>query len=453
MVGSMNEIKCPECGTVFTVDKANYANIVQQVRDAEFNQSVAVAVENREETLRSKMELDLAKKDQEIAKLADKLDSAEEAFQARTAAEQAQHEVQMERLRGQQAALLQKQESELEQLRLAHEAEAAKRQAETEKLRLSLKEQNERVIREKDEAIAEREAELRTKDEMIAMREREIQDLHDMRSRLSVKLLGESLEQHCEVAFNQLRATAFRNAEFGKDNEAVEGTKGDYIFREKTEAGAELISIMFEMKTESETSRSANKKTNESHLKKLDEDRRKKGCEYAVLVSTLESESELYNQGIVDVSHLYPKMFVIRPQFFIPMISLLRNAALDAAQYKDELELARRQDIDVANFEASLEDFKEKFGRNYRLASEKFGRAIEEIDKTIQHLQKVREQLLGSERNLELANKKAEGLTVKKLTRGNPTMAAKFKELGQVDDATQRDDGRQDALMGASGEE
>ncbi len=457
----MNEIKCPECGTVFAVDKANYANIVQQVRDAEFNRSVATAVENREETLKSKMELDLAKKDQEIAKLADKLDSAEEAFQARAAAQVAQHEAELERMRSQQASLAQKQEAELEQLRLAHEAEAAKQAADAERLRSALKEQNDQALREKDEALAMRDAQLRSKDEMIALREREIQDLHDMRSRLTVKLLGESLEQHCEVAFNQLRATAFRNAEFGKDNAAVEGTKGDYIFREKTEAGAELISIMFEMKTESELSQSANRRTNESHLKKLDEDRRKKGCEYAVLVSTLEAESELYNQGIVDVSHLYPKMFVIRPQFFIPMISLLRNAALDAAQYKDELELQRRQDIDVANFEASLEEFKDKFGRNYRLASEKFARAIDEIDKTISHLQKVREQLLGSERNLELANKKAEGLTVKKLTRGNPTMAAKFKELAQAEAAAEtaggetasEDEGALPAPATISGEE
>lgn len=385
----MNEIKCPKCGTVFTVDESSYADIVRQVHDAEFQQAVAEAVRGREEVIA-----------------------------ARTEKMQLEYE-----------AKLALHDSELEQLRLANEAEAAKAAVKAEQARLKLREDADRALRQKDEEIAAREVKLQAKDEMIALRDREIQNLHDMRSRLSVKLLGESLEQHCEVAFNQLRATAFRHSEFGKDNDASEGTKGDYIFRERTENGAELISIMFEMKTEAEESQAKSKKTNESHLKKLDEDRRKKGCEYAVLVSTLEAESELYNQGIVDVSHLYPKMFVIRPQFFIPLISLLRNAALDSAQYRDELELQRRQDIDVANFEAKLTDFKEKFGRNYQLASKKFAAAIEEIDKTIDHLNKVKEALVGSERNLELANKKAEGLTVKKLTHGNPTMRDKFKAL------------------------
>lgn len=406
----MNEIKCPKCGTAFTVDEASYADIVRQVRDAEFAQSVDEAVRNREEVQAVKTE-----------KL--KLE-----YEAKLAA----HDAELEQLRLANEAKLAAHDAELEQLRLKNEAEAAKAEAKAEQLRLKLKEDADAALRQKDEQLAMKDVELKARDEMIAVRERQIQDLHDMRSRLTVKLLGESLEQHCQIAFDQLRATAFRNAEFGKDNEAVEGTKGDYIFRERTQAGAELISIMFEMKTEAEGSQAKNKKTNESHLKKLDEDRRKKGCEYAVLVSTLEAESELYNQGIVDVSHLYPKMFVIRPQFFIPLISLLRNAALDSAQYKDELELQRKQDIDVANFEAALSDFKEKFGRNYRLASEKFTKAIDEIDKTIDHLTKVKEALLGSERNLELANKKAEGLTVKRLTRGNPTMKEKFKALEEA---------------------
>lgn len=448
----MNQITCPKCGTAFTVDETDYADIARQVRDAEFNESVAEAVSNREDALRAKMELALAEKDQEVAKLSERLKSVNDAHEAQAAAEAARHEAELARVKSAFEADASKHEAQLEKLRLEHEADAsklaakadqvrlefeaqaAKRAAEAERARLAMKEDADRALRSKDDIIAQREAELRGKDEMIALREREIQDMHDMRNRLSVKLLGESLEQHCEIAFNQLRATAFRTSEFGKDNEAVDGTKGDYIFRERTEHGAELISIMFEMKTESELSKSTSKRTNESHLRKLDEDRRKKGCEYAVLVSTLESDSELYNQGIVDVSHLYPKMFVIRPQFFIPLISLLRNAALDSAQYKDELELQRQQDIDVSNFEAQLMDFKDKFGRNYRLASEKFAKAISEIDKTIEHLTKVKEQLLGSERNLELANKKAEGLTVKKLTYKNPTMREKFKELEEGKD-------------------
>ena len=400
----MNEIKCPECGTVFTVDESNYADIARQIRDAEFAQAVDEAVHTKEETLQAQMELKLAAKDQEVAKLSERLASVEEGHQARVDAEAAKHAVEVEQLKSRFGL-------ELEQLRAQQDVETSKQELQMERLR------------------AEFDGQLKAKEDMIALREREIQDLHEMRSRLTVKLLGESLEQHCEVAFNQLRATAFRNAEFGKDNETVGGTKGDYIFRERTETGAEVISIMFEMKTEAEGSKTRSKKTNESHLKKLDDDRRKKGCEYAVLVSTLEADSELYNQGIVDVSHLYPKMFVIRPQFFIPLISLLRNAALDASRYKDELELQRQQDIDVADFEAKLMDFKDKFGRNYRLASEKFAKAIDEIDKTIDHLTKVKEQLLGSERNLELANKKAEGLSVKRLTHNNPTMAAKFKAL------------------------
>lgn len=405
----MNEIKCPECGTVFTVDESNYADIARQVRDAEFAQAVEEAARTKEEALAAKMELKLAAKDQEVAKLSERLASVEEGHQARMDAEAAKHAVEVEQLKSRYGV-------ELEQLRAQQDVEASKQELQMERLR------------------AEYDGQLKAKEEMIALREREIQDLHEMRSRLTVKLLGENLEQHCEVAFNQLRATAFRNSEFGKDNDAVDGTKGDYIFRERTETGAELISIMFEMKTEAEGSQARNKKTNESHLKKLDDDRRKKGCEYAVLVSTLEADSELYNQGIVDVSHLYPKMFVIRPQFFIPLISLLRNAALDAARYKDELELQRQQDIDVADFEAKLLDFKDKFGRNYRLASDKFAKAIAEIDKTIDHLTKVKEQLLGSERNLELANKKADGLSVKKLTRNNPTMAEKFRALAAASD-------------------
>ncbi|MCI9130185.1 MAG: DUF2130 domain-containing protein [Eggerthellaceae bacterium] len=436
----MNEIKCPHCGEYFKVDESGYADIVRQVRDAEFEKSVDDAVSVREEVMRAKATAELAKKDQEMASLKAELGAIEDKhaleldhLKLAQASELEQmrlaKESETSSLKAELGAIADKHDLEMQQLKLAQEAKDAQSAADVERERLRARDERDKALRAKDELIAERDSQLRAKDDMIALREREIQDLHEMRSKLSVKLLGESLEQHCEVAFNQMRATAFRNSEFGKDNEAVEGTKGDYIFRERTDTGAELISIMFEMKTESEVSQSTSKKTNESHLKKLDEDRRKKGCEYAVLVSTLEADSELYNQGIVDVSHLYPKMFVIRPQFFIPLISLLRNAALDSAKYKDELELQRRQEIDVAHFEEALLDFKDKFGRNYQLASKRFEAAIEEIDKAIARLTKVKENLIGSERQLELANKKADGLTVKKLVRGNPTMKEKFKAL------------------------
>ena len=262
--------------------------------------------------------------------------------------------------------------------------------------------------------------ELRSKDEQIAY-------YRDLKARLSTKMVGETLEQHCEIEFNKLRATAFPRAYFEKDNDARYGSKGDYIFRDSDESGTEFVSIMFEMKNEGDET--ATKKRNEDFFKELDKDRTEKGCEYAVLVSLLESDSELYNTGIVDVSHRYPKMYVIRPQFFIPMITLLRNAALNSLAYRAELARVREQNIDITNFESELEEFRSGFARNYELASRRFKTAIEEIDKTIDHLQKTKDALLGSENNLRLANNKAEDLSIKKLTRGNPTMAAKFAEL------------------------
>ena len=274
------------------------------------------------------------------------------------------------------------------------------------------------LARARAEAQAQLAEKLRAKDELIA--------IQDMRARLSTKMLGESLEQHCEIEFNRLRPTAFPRAYFEKDNEVVEGTKGDFVFRDFDEEGNEIVSIMFEMKNEADDS--THRKTNESHFKKLDADRRKKGCEYAVLVSLLEPDNELYAAGITDVSYRFEKMYVIRPQFFIPLITLLRNAALSSMEARRELALVRQQNIDVTNFEDSLADFKEKFGRNYRIASERFAKAIDEIDKSIDHLQKIKEHLLGSERNLRLANDKAEDLTVKKLTRKNPTMKALLDE-------------------------
>ena len=282
------------------------------------------------------------------------------------------------------------------------------------------------LARARAEAQAQLAEKLRAKDELIADREREIERIQDMRARLSTKMLGESLEQHCEIEFNRLRPTAFPRAYFEKDNEVVEGTKGDFVFRDFDEEGNEIVSIMFEMKNEADDS--THRKTNESHFKKLDADRRKKGCEYAVLVSLLEPDNELYAAGITDVSYRFEKMYVIRPQFFIPLITLLRNAALSSMDARRELALVRQQNIDVTNFEDSLADFKEKFGRNYRIASDKFRKAIEEIDKSIDHLQKIKDNLLGSENQLRLANEKAEDLTVKRLTRKNPTMKALLDE-------------------------
>ena len=262
-------------------------------------------------------------------------------------------------------------------------------------------------------------------------RDEAIERLRDMKAKLSTKMVGETLEQHCEIEFNRLRATAFAKAYFEKDNDARSGSKGDYIFRYQDDAGTEIVSIMFEMKNESDET--ATKKKNEDFFKELDKDRSEKNCEYAVLVSLLEPESELYNGGIVDVSHRYPKMYVVRPQFFIPIITLLRNAALNSLKYKSELALMRAQNIDITNFEAELETFKSAFGKNYDLASRRFKTAIDEIDKSIDHLQKTKEALLGTDRNLRLANDKAQDVTIKKLTRGNPTMATKFAELAHPD--------------------
>ncbi len=476
----MAEIRCPHCKQVFQVDDAGYASLVQQVRDAEFDKALADALSMRTELIEKDAQKSLLEKDGRIELLLKDIEQMKKDAQASVSALQERYESKItlletslkderEKAEADRDAAIAKSQSDLKDE--LHEKERTiasltERLSQTEqrleqdvelavsKVKQEQSEQHHALVRELDAAKRtleqekvqheveterlrahhkeEMEIRLRSKDEMIKERERTIEDLRDMKQRLTVKMLGESLEQHCENAFNKMRSSAFRNAEFKKDSDVIDGTKGDYIYREKTAEGAELISIMFEMKTESDTS--THRKKNEDHLKKLDADRRKKGCEYAVLVSTLEAESEYYNEGIVDVSHLYEKMYVIRPQFFIPMITLLRNAAESAASYKNELELVRRQNIDVTHFEEALEDFKGKFGKNYRLASERFQKAIEEIDKTIEHLNKVKEGLLGSERNLRLANDKAEALTVKKLTRGNPTMKAAFDELEKDDE-------------------
>ena len=418
-----NEIKCPHCGEAFTVDESGYAAILNQVRDQEFQrevdarvslaeksreQEVALAVTKAEEALRAQ----IAERDGELVNLKAQLSVQQQ---------QASMETQIAVQRAEAAAKDAQVAVERERDDLRGKVERARDELEAQKTRAEAE-----LARARAEAQAQLAEKLRAKDELIADREREIERIQDMRARLSTKMLGESLEQHCEIEFNRLRPTAFPRAYFEKDNEVVEGTKGDFVFRDFDEEGNEIVSIMFEMKNEADDS--THRKTNESHFKKLDADRRKKGCEYAVLVSLLEPESELYAAGITDVSYRFEKMYVIRPQFFIPLITLLRNAALSSMDARRELALVRQQNIDVTNFEDQLADFKDKFGRNYRLASERFAKAIDEIDKSIDHLQKIKEHLLGSERNLRLANDKAEDLTVKKLTRKNPTMKALLDE-------------------------
>ena len=409
----MQEIKCPKCGEVFQVDESGYSAIVKQVRDKEFSKEI----QNREAQFESEKESAIL-----LAKL-----EAEKMFNEK----------------------LNKKENELSEVEVKKDKEIAElknklatfdKDKELEinklitKLNTELSEKDSHIATLKGEkALTEKECQLKEQslkeqyEEKLRFKEEEIARYKDFKSKLSTKMVGESLEQHCEIEFNQLRATGFKNAYFEKDNDAKTGSKGDYIYRDKNAEGIEFISIMFEMKNEMDTT--STKKKNEDFLKELDKDRREKNCEYAVLVSLLEPESELYNAGIVDMSHRYPKMYVIRPQFFIPIITLLRNAAANSLEYKHELEIIKAQNVDVSNFEAEMNDFKDKFSRNFRLASEKFQKAIEEIDKTIDHLQKTKEALLSSENNLRLANSKAEDLSIKRLTKNNPTMAAKFEEL------------------------
>ncbi|WP_117205323.1 DUF2130 domain-containing protein [Paratractidigestivibacter faecalis] len=455
----MAEIRCPHCGEAFTVDETEYAQIVKQVRDAEFERDIAERVElvrqgqasaveaavaqanvraqQQLSNARASLQGQLAEKDALIAKL-------------RSEVEQGKSAVDVARLSAQREAdaKLAARDRDLAQSRqriaeLEAQAKAAQQAFASEKalaVREATSEQGEKIVALEGQVTAAQlerdqvEAQLRQemteklgyKDQAIRDKEDEIERLRNQRSRLSVKLIGETLEQHCEMEFNRVRMMAFPKAEFHKDNDVVDGTKGDYVFRELDDSGVEVVSIMFDMKNEDDNS--TNRKRNEDHLKKLDKDRRDKGCEYAVLVSTLEPDSELYNAGIVDVSYLYPKMYVIRPQFFLPLISLLRNAGRNAVEARRELEEIRQQNIDITGFEDALEDFKAKFGKNYETASKKFGTAIEEIDKTIDHLNKVKENLLSSERQLRIANDKAEGLTIRKLTWKNPTMKAKFAE-------------------------
>lgn len=455
----MAEIRCPHCGEAFTVDETEYAQIVKQVRDAEFEKDIAERVELVRQGQASAVEAAVA---QANVRAQQQLSNAQASLQGqlaekdaliaklRSEVEQGKSAVDVARLSAQREAdaKLAARDRDLAQSRqriaeLEAQAKAAQQAFASEKalaVREATSEQGEKIVALEGQVTAAQlerdqvEAQLRQemteklgyKDQAIRDKEDEIDRLRNQRSRLSVKLIGETLEQHCEMEFNRVRMMAFPKAEFHKDNDVVDGTKGDYVFRELDDSGVEVVSIMFDMKNEDDNS--TNRKRNEDHLKKLDKDRRDKGCEYAVLVSTLEPESELYNTGIVDVSYLYPKMYVIRPQFFLPLISLLRNAGRNAVDARRELEEIRQQNIDITGFEDALEDFKAKFGKNYETASKKFGTAIEEIDKTIDHLNKVKENLLSSERQLRIANDKAEGLTIRKLTWKNPTMKVKFAE-------------------------
>lgn len=540
----MNEIKCPHCGKVFQVDERGFADILRQVRTAEFDKEIAqregmlqeqnaqavklavakaqqdaqaetaqrdariaeletrLAAEKREREQAEKssqiehaneLEAALAKKqaeivqlqadvkklsadhdaqnriakaeherllsdataqrDAEIAALRQQISSQESAFKQQLESQVQQYSQKIaadkaesarvaaeESAKLQQTIVAQKQqlESQTQQFRAEKELAVSEARAAAERQRDELAAQvklQEAQAAQEQAALREKMTnELAAKDELIKYKDEEIARVKEMKARLSTKMVGESLERHCETEFNKIRATAFPHAYFEKDNDVVDGTKGDFVFRETDPAtGEEVVSIMFEMKNENDETRTKHK--NEDFFAKLDSDRKKKGCEYAVLCTMLEPENELYNEGIVDVSYRYEKMYVIRPQFFIPIISILRNAALSALQYKTELAEVRNQNIDITNFENSMEDFKTKFARNYDLASRKFQTAIDEIDKTIDHLQKTKEALLGSERNLRLANDKAQDLTIKKLTRKNPTMKAKFAALKEGENA------------------
>ena len=391
----MNEIICPHCDKAFKVDETGYADIMKQVRDQEFEQEIHERLERAQEAKDNAVKIAKqesanafqtikAEKDLEIVQLKSQLREKETSIKSTVM--EAVNLVEKER----------------DQLKAKLESASLEKQNAENALRDKYKTQ----IRDRDDAI---------------------ERLKDMKAKLSTKMVGESLEQHCEIEFNKLRSTAFPKAYFAKDNDASSGSKGDYVFKDFDESGTEIVSIMFEMKNENETT--ATKSKNEDFLKELDKDRNQKGCEFAVLVSLLEQDNELYNTGIVDVFHRYPKMYVIRPQFFIPMITLLRNASMKSLDFKREIALIREQNLDITNFESELDKFKSAFGKNYDLASRKFDTAIKEIDKSIDHLQKTKDALISTDRNLRLANDKAQDVTIKKLTRNNPTMAGKFSEL------------------------
>lgn len=430
----MNEIKCPKCGTIFKIDEQDYDSIVKQIKDKEFMREINLREEQYEKLKNESLKLaeveaakkladELAKKDLEIANLKNEIKKCEidtvNKIERKYTEELSKKNIEITGLKSE--IKLKDTEKELALKDVLHEKEkeieALNTKLEMDKNAALVKEQN---LKDKYEE------KIKDKDEQIAY-------YKDFKARQSTKMVGESLEQHCSNEFNKLRPL-FKNVYFEKDNDVKTGSKGDFIFRENDEDGTEIISIMFEMKNESLETVSKHK--NEDFFKELDKDRKEKKCEYAVLVSMLEIDNDYYNNGIVDVSHKYPKMYVIRPQFFIPLITLLRNASMKSLEYKKELQLVQNQNIDIANFEENMNNFKSAFGRNYRLASEKFKKAIDEIDKTIDHLQKTKEALLSSENNLRLANNKAEELTIKKLTNGNETMQKMFSELNKIENDT-----------------
>lgn len=409
----MREIRCPKCGEVFQVDESGYAAIVKQVRDKEFEKEIREREAQFRQEKQAAEELARTKTEQKLSGQISSQETRIRELETRLQAEKDARDLEIQKAAAEK-------ERELAQRIAAKDQELAERDVRIQELRSQM-DSEEKESQLKEQSLKEKyEEQLKMKDELVAY-------YKDFKARQSTKMVGESLEIHCETEFNKLRATGFQHAYFEKDNDARSGSKGDYIYRETDPEGVEFISIMFEMKNEMDET--ATKKKNEDFLKELDKDRREKNCEYAVLVSLLEPDSELYNQGIVDMSHRYPKMYVIRPQFFIPIITILRNAATNALDYRRQLEVVRNQNIDISHFEEDMNDFKEKFARNFRIASERFQKAIDEIDKTIDHLQKTKEALLSSENNLRLANNKAEDLTIKRLTRKNPTMAAKFAEL------------------------
>lgn len=427
----MNEIKCPKCGEIFSIDENYYADILKQVRDKEFSKELKKKDAEFEKEKNNLIQLtkfeteaiytkELNSKDSEISKLKLKIDSEKTSHNAKINELTSKKDKELSELQNKLDSFNKDKEIEIANIM----ADMSNKISSQENFILQLTNDNELAKKEsklREQSLKEKyETELRFKDE-------EIERYKDFKAKLSTKMIGESLEQHCQTKFNKLRATGFQRSYFEKDNDAKSGSKGDYIFRDYDSDGNEFISIMFEMKNEADTT--STKKKNSDFFKELDKDRREKNCEYAVLVSMLEPDSDLYNTGIVDVSYKSPKMYVIRPQFFIPLITILRNAAMNSVEYKKELALVRTQNIDVANFEAAMNDFKDKFSKNYMLASKKFKTAIDEIDKTIDHLQKTKDALLSSENNLRLANSKAEDLSIKKLTKNNPTMAAKFREL------------------------
>lgn len=424
----MNKIICPHCKKSFEIDEVGFADILKQVRDQEFTKDIQErekmfeadkvnAIKLAEANITNTLQRDLAKKEIELAELKAKKDRELDDLAAKKESELAEMKSRITNAELEKKLAITEAVISVEKERDELASELKNKDTEKQLLEVSLREKY--------------VTELKSKDDIIKMKDETIVFYKDHKLKLSTKMVGETLEQHCEVEFNKLRATGFQNAYFEKDNDSKTGSKGDYIYKEFDESGTEIISIMFEMKNEGDET--ATKKKNEDFLRELDKDRNEKDCEYAVLVTLLEADNELYNTGIVDVSYKHPKMYVVRPQFFIPIITLLRNAAMNSLKYKAELNLIRSQNIDVTNFENQLNDFRDDFGRNFRLSSEKFKAAVDGIDKSIAQLQKTKEALISSENNLRIANDKAEELTIKKLTRGNKTMTAKFAELSDSD--------------------